>query len=150
MVHGKGCNTINNALHNFILYLRRSPSSVQRGSAQFTAMLAGDPSTPGWAATKDAPRNKSIGVPNIPSLPISYNDALPLLKAVEYRGVCDSGDWQGGLNSITYCSGPSEGQVHLINTVEYKHTPIWNVIGHIQGKEEADHAVILGKSRKLI
>ncbi|KAI7876415.1 Zn-dependent exopeptidase [Lichtheimia hyalospora FSU 10163] len=125
----------------------RSTSSVQRGSAQFTAMLAGDPTTPGWAATKDAPRNESSEVPNIPSLPISYKDALPLLKAVEYRGTCDNDDWQGGLNVITYCSGPSEGQVHLINIVENKYTPIWNVIGRIQGKEEADHAVILGDHR---
>ncbi|KAI7874511.1 Zn-dependent exopeptidase [Lichtheimia hyalospora FSU 10163] len=112
-----------------------SPSSVQRGSAQFTPMLADDPTTPEWAATKDAPRNKSIG------------DALPILKAIEYRGTCDNRDWQGGLKYITYCSGPSEGQVHLINTVESKYMPIWNVIGNIQGKEETDHAVIMGNHR---
>lgn len=149
-VHGRESN-INDActVSYYCTCHRRPSSSVQRGSAQFSPMLAGDPTTPGWAAAENASRvslDESIGVPRIPSLPISYEDALPLLKAVENRGSCNGDEWHGGLNDITYCSGPSEGEVHLVNIVENKHTPIWNVIGRIQGKEEPDHAVILGES----
>ena len=45
----------------------------------------GDPLTPGVAATPDAPRpefTKAETLTRIPVLPISYGDALPLLKAL--------------------------------------------------------------------
>lgn len=136
--------------HPYLCYHRRSSSSVQRGSVQFSPLLAGDPTTPGWAATENAsriPKDESNGIPFIPSLPISYSDALPLLKALEHRGSCDNDDWQQGKpRDIIYCTGPSEGEIHLVNIVEDKYTPIWNVVGHIQGKEEPNHAVILGES----
>ncbi|KAI9316345.1 hypothetical protein BX666DRAFT_2019438 [Dichotomocladium elegans] len=128
----------------------RSPSSVQRGSVQYNSILTGDPTTPGWAATKDAkrvPRDESPGVPQIPSLPLSYEDALPLLKATDGRGTCDGEGWRGGSSEVQYCSGPSEGYLDLVNIVEDKITPIWNVIGRIEGKEEPDRVVILGNHR---
>lgn len=121
-------------------------------------MMAGDPSTPGWGATTEQggngneqqqrlDRDSSPGMSKIPSLPISYGDALPLLRATQNIGVCDGEGWQGGLAQVVYCSGPSVGEAELINHVEDKVTPIWNVIGRIQGEQEPDHAVILGTHR---
>ncbi|KAI8145568.1 hypothetical protein BJV82DRAFT_604242 [Fennellomyces sp. T-0311] len=128
----------------------RPPSSVQRGSVQYASIVTGDPTTPGWAATENAERierDESPGMTQIPSLPLSYKDALPLLRATQSRGVCDGEDWAGGLEGIEYCSGPTEGDVYLANIVEDKITPIWNVIGRIEGNEEPDRAIILGNHR---
>ncbi|ORX53164.1 Zn-dependent exopeptidase [Hesseltinella vesiculosa] len=128
----------------------RSESSAQRGSVQYLSLLAGDPLTPGYAATKDAPRIKredSPAMTQIPSLPLSFRDALPLLKATQGHGVIREEDWKGGLDSIDYYSGPTLGEVELVNHVDDKITPIWNVIGRINGTDEADKAVIIGNHR---
>ncbi|KAI8062159.1 hypothetical protein BC940DRAFT_244639 [Gongronella butleri] len=127
----------------------RSESSAQRGSVQFLSLLAGDPLTPGYAATKDAPRIKreeSPGLASIPSLPLSWRDALPLLKAMQGRGVSRDHDWKGGLDEVDYFSGPTEGEAILVNHIDEKITPIWNVIGKIQGTDD-DSAIILGNHR---
>ncbi|CAO3653849.1 unnamed protein product [Cunninghamella echinulata] len=128
----------------------RSPSSVQRGSVQYLSVVTGDPLTPGYAATKDAPRIKpedSPGLTKIPSLPLSWEDALPLLKATQGHGVTRKDDWKGGLEDVDYYSGPTLGEVILTNHIENKVTPIWNVIGRINGTEEPDRAIILGNHR---
>lgn len=128
----------------------RSKSSAQRGSVQYLSLIAGDPLTPGYAATKDAPRIKpedSIGLAKIPSLPLSWEDALPLLKATQGLGVVGKQDWAGGLEDVDYFSGPTEGEAILVNHVENKITPIWNVIARIEGAEEPDKAIILGNHR---
>ncbi|ORZ25379.1 hypothetical protein BCR42DRAFT_340415 [Absidia repens] len=128
----------------------RSESSAQRGSVQYLSVLSGDPLTPGYAATKDAPRidpEDSPGLTKIPSLPLSWKDALPLLKATQGRGIKGGAEWKGGLDEVDYYSGPTEGDVILTNHVDNKITPIWNVIGRINGTEEPDHAVIIGNHR---
>lgn len=61
----------------------RNPSSVQRGSVQFLSIGPGDPTTPGYASKPGVPRvDPNNTIPSIPSLPISYTDALPILKAL--------------------------------------------------------------------
>jgi hypothetical protein len=127
--------------------LRRSASSVQRGSVQPFSLMAGDPLTPGYAATEDAPRleiNETIGIAKIPSMPISWEDAAPLFKALLGRGQVIDG-WCGGISNISYFYGPSIAQVNLVNEIENKITPVWNVIGKIKGREEDDRAIVLGK-----
>ncbi|CAO3596436.1 unnamed protein product [Absidia cylindrospora] len=128
----------------------RSESSVQRGSVQYLSVMTGDPLTPGYAATKDAPRitpEESPGLTTIPSLPMSWKDALPLLRATQGRGIKADDSWRGGLDQVDYYSGPTEGDVVLVNHVDNKITPIWNVIGRINGTEEPDRAVIIGNHR---
>ncbi|GAA5810867.1 hypothetical protein MFLAVUS_004295 [Mucor flavus] len=128
----------------------RSKSSVQRGSVQYFSLTTGDPLTPGYAATENAPRIKledSIGLPKIPSLPLSWEDALPLLRATQGLGVVGKNDWTGGLEEVGYYSGPTEGEVILVNHIENKITPIWNVISRIEGTEEPNKAIILGNHR---
>ncbi|KAL1932560.1 hypothetical protein VTP01DRAFT_8238 [Rhizomucor pusillus] len=128
----------------------RSPSSVQRGSVQYLSLTTGDPLTPGYAATKDAPRldrDEVHGLAKIPSLPISWRDALPLLKATQGHGVRGENDWAGGLEEVDYYSGPSEGDVNLVNIIDEKITPIWDVIGVIEGAVDPDSVIVLGNHR---
>ncbi|KAG0175095.1 hypothetical protein DFQ28_005005 [Apophysomyces sp. BC1034] len=128
----------------------RSPSSAQRGSVSQLQLSTGDPLTPGWAATENAtriPQEDVNSLVTIPSLPLSWKDALPLLKATQNHGVRGEHDWAGGLKEVDYYSGPSEGLVELVNKVEYKITPIWDVISTIKGTEEPERAIILGNHR---
>ncbi|RUS31477.1 LOW QUALITY PROTEIN: hypothetical protein BC938DRAFT_477741 [Jimgerdemannia flammicorona] len=127
----------------------RSPSSVQRGSVQFLSVAPGDPLTPGWAATKDAnriPVEEATNLPSIPSLPISWEDAEPLLRALGGQGVSAPEGWSGGLE-VGYFTGPSLALVNLVNDVESEVKPIWNVVAKIEGREEPDRVVILGNHR---
>jgi len=129
----------------------RHSSAVQRGSVQFLSLCPGDPSTPGYASKPGVNRSDpSNYIPSIPSLPISYRDALPLLKSLNGGNLCgtDLGiDWQGGLDGVSYCvENPSKRPiVNLVNQVQFTYTPIYNVIGRIPGRREEE--VILGNHR---
>lgn len=93
-------------------------------------------------------------IPEIPSLPISYEDALPLLRALNGYGQDASSFnqyWQtGGLGykGIKYNIGPSPpGTVlNLVNQQEYVTNPLWNVIGIINGTM-SDEVIIIGNHR---
>jgi N-acetylated-alpha-linked acidic dipeptidase len=93
-------------------------------------------------------------MPHIPSLPISYLDALPLLKALNGHGPkasSFSGHWHGrGLDykGVEYDIGPSPDELvlNLINEQEYVTTPLWNVIGIINGTIP-DEVIVLGNHR---
>ncbi|KAI9282534.1 hypothetical protein BY458DRAFT_531008 [Sporodiniella umbellata] len=125
----------------------RSPSSTQRGSVLYLSLLSGDPLTPGYPALENATRlTSSPALPKIPSLPLSWEDALPLLKAMQGHGVRAGQGWTGGL-PVDYFSGPTEGEAILVNHVENKTTPIWNVIGRIEGTEEPEKVILLGNHR---
>lgn len=128
----------------------RNPSSVQRGSVQFLSYAPGDPTTPGWASTPGAHRTDNLTtIPSIPSIPISYTDALPILKALNGHGLSpeDLGkSWAGGLDDISYNVGPSKLEVNLYNQQNYVTTPNWDVIGKIDGVI-GDEAIIIGNHR---
>ncbi|KAF2203844.1 transferrin receptor ectodomain, apical domain-containing protein [Delitschia confertaspora ATCC 74209] len=65
----------------------RNPTAVQRGSVQFVSIYPGDPTTPGYASKGDSPRSdKSGSVPRIPSIPISWVDAQPILQSLNGHG----------------------------------------------------------------
>jgi N-acetylated-alpha-linked acidic dipeptidase len=124
---------------------------VQRGSVAYINQYPGDPTTPGYASKPGVERVSSPpNLPKIPSLPISYRDALPLLKALDGHGVSgqniNRGGWIGGLNA-TYSTGPAPSvTLTLTNFMEEKVAPIWNVIGTINGTN-ADETVIIGNHR---
>ncbi len=64
----------------------RNENGVQRGSVMDMPLYPGDPLTPGIGATKEAKRLDRASAPTltkIPVLPISYSDALPLLKNLD-------------------------------------------------------------------
>src|SRR5881227_3476102 len=79
----------------------RPDSGVQRGSINYIFMFPGDPTTPGVASTPDLPDAKrtppesSPALPKIPTMPISYADAQPILQNL--AGPDSPRAWQGGL-----------------------------------------------------
>ncbi|KAH0543577.1 hypothetical protein FGG08_002138 [Glutinoglossum americanum] len=133
----------------------REPSSVQRGSVQFLSIAPGDPTTPGYPSKPGVPRQDTQhSIPSIPSIPISYLDALPLLRALNGYGPKASSigkSWEGGglgYKGVEYNIGPSPDGLllNLVNEQEYVTTPMWNVIGIINGSL-SDEVVLIGNHR---
>lgn len=125
---------------------------MEQGSVQYTSYIVGDPLTQGYAASTENDTHRitldqATGIPKIPSLPISWQDALPFLKSTEGYGIEADTTWLGGLCEVNYYSGPSKSLVNLVNFNDYKVRPIWNVIGKIPGSLEPDRAIIIGNHR---
>jgi N-acetylated-alpha-linked acidic dipeptidase len=117
---------------------------VQRGAVVYDFEVPGDPLTPGWASTEGArriPQSQSKILPKIPMVPMSAADAREILKRL--RGPRAPKTWQGGL-PLAYHIGDGTAQVHLDLEMEYKVTPIWDVIGKIKGSAEPEKLVVLG------
>ncbi len=109
----------------------KSDAGAQRGSVLDMPMYPGDPLTPGYGATKNAKRLAHTEAPTImkiPVLPISYGDALPLLKAL--GGQVAPAAWRGAL-PITYHVGPGPARVHLKLEFNWNVEPAYNVIATI-------------------
>jgi N-acetylated-alpha-linked acidic dipeptidase len=80
----------------------------------------------------------------IPSLPISYAAARPILEAL--GGPNAPTGWQGGL-PLPYHLGPGPAEVHFAIDMEYRVRPVWNVIATIKGSAEPDRWVLVGNHR---
>lgn len=122
----------------------RNEHGAQRGSVADMPVFPGDPLTPGVGATKDAKRLALKDAPTlmkIPVLPISYSDALPLLRAME--GPLAPQAWRGAL-PITYHLGPGPAKVHLKLEFDWKTVPAYNVIATMRGRELPDQWIIRG------
>ncbi|KMU77530.1 N-acetylated-alpha-linked acidic dipeptidase 2 [Coccidioides immitis RMSCC 3703] len=133
----------------------RNPSAVQRGSVNFLSQLPGDPTTPGYPSKPGCHRVDPYDyIPSIPSLPLSYEEAIPLLKALNGHGPAakDFNErWQGGGLShkgVKYNIGPSPENLvlNLYNEQDYVTTPLWNVIGTVPGTIP-DEVIIMGNHR---
>jgi N-acetylated-alpha-linked acidic dipeptidase len=121
----------------------RPPQGVQRGSVEDTD-YPGDPLTPGVGATKDAKRlpiSESKVIQKIPVLPISYEDAQPLLAAMGGEVVPEK--WAGAL-PITYHMGPGPAQVHLGVKSNWDMKPLYDIVARIPGSAYPDEWVIRG------
>jgi N-acetylated-alpha-linked acidic dipeptidase len=131
----------------------RPDSGVQRGSVQFLPIYPGDPTTPGIASTPDLPDSKRItdpakmNQPSIPSNPLSYKDAAPILEALD--GPATPRDWQGGLPFTYHLGGTGAVKVHMHLEQDYKLRTIWDVIGTIDGSDpdQKDDWVVAGNHR---
>ena len=122
----------------------RPLEGVQRGSVVDMVQYAGDPLTPGIGATKNAKRLplKDVTVlTKIPTLPLSYGDAKPLLAAL--KGPVAPGAWRGGLG-ITYHLGPGPARVHLVVESNWDLKPIYDVIAKIPGAVYPGEWIIRG------
>jgi len=119
---------------------------------RFSSLYSGDPTTVGWASSKDSPRgNVSLYNPSIPSIPLSMKDALPLLAALEGQGVsakeANRSGWVGGFSNVTYDSGPAPGAlVNIDHLIKGSVEPVWDVIGVINGTSP-DEVVLVGNHR---
>ncbi len=126
----------------------RPDTGVQRGSVQFLFKYPGDPETPGVASTLDLPDSARISPegnqPRIVSIPISYHDASPILKALQGASVPQG--WQGAL-PFRYHIGPGGVKVHLVSEQDYQRRIIWDVIGKVKGAEYPDDWVVAGNHR---
>ena len=126
----------------------RPATGVQRGSVQYLFKYPGDPETPGVASTPNLPDSARISPdgnqPHIISIPISYQDAGPILKAMKGPGVPQS--WQGAL-PFHYHFGPGGVKAHLVSQQDYELRTIWDVIGTVQGAEFPGEQVIVGNHR---
>ncbi|KAG5926329.1 hypothetical protein E4U42_003423 [Claviceps africana] len=134
----------------------RQESSVERGSVGFLSIRPGDPTTPGYPSKPGVPRAPADDTtPSIPSLPISYADAIPILKALNGHGP-KANDfnryWKKNLGlghkGVDYNIGPSPADVvlNLYNQQEYVTTPQWDVIGIINGTIP-DEVIVVGNHR---
>jgi N-acetylated-alpha-linked acidic dipeptidase len=122
----------------------RSDQSVQRGSVADMPVYSGDPLTPGVGATEGAKRLKreeAETITKIPVLPISYGDALPLLRAL--GGPIVPAEWRGGL-PIAYHFGPGPARVHLKVEFDWKLAPAYDVIARLKGTDLADQWIVRG------
>ncbi len=122
----------------------KNKTGVQRGSVMDMPTYPGDVLTPGYGATKDAKRLDRKDAPTItkvPVLPISYEDAQPLLAALE--GPVAPNSWKGGL-PITYHVGPGPAKVHLKLEFDWQLKPAHNVIATMKGTDYPDQWVMRG------
>ncbi len=123
----------------------RNENGAQRGSVADMPTFPGDPLTPGVGSTKGAKRLKLKDAPTltkIPVMPISYADALPLLKNLEGAVVPES--WRGALPITYHFGGTNKTRVHLKLEFNWDTKTIYNVIARMKGAERPDEWIIRG------
>lgn len=122
-------------------------SHIQRGAITYDFIVPGDPLTPGWASVDGArriPVAEAASVPKIIAVPISANDAAPLLKAL--TGPVAPPGWQGAL-PFTYRVGAGPATVRVNVKMDDRTRSIWVVEGRIKGSEHPEQLVVLGNHR---
>jgi N-acetylated-alpha-linked acidic dipeptidase len=122
----------------------RPELGAQRGSVMDMPIYPGDPLTPGVAAEPGVPRmdrKDSPTILKIPVLPISYGDALPLLKNL--KGPVAPESWRGSL-PITYHVGGGPAKVHMKLAFDWQNRPLHDVIARIPGTEFPDEWIVYG------
>ena len=122
----------------------RNENGAQRGSVMDMPIHPGDPLTPGVGATANAKRidrKDAEVITKIPVLPISYGDALPLLRAL--GGPVAPPDWRGAL-PITYHLGSGPARVHMNLEFNWNMVTIRDIIGRLAGSDRADQWIIHG------
>ena len=128
----------------------RPDTGVQRGSIGYMFEFPGDPTTPGIASLPSlgdegriAPEH-SAQLPKIPTTPLSYTDAWPILEHL--AGPVSPRDWQGSL-PFTYHTGPGPVKVRMHLKQDYQFRAIWDVTGRIRGTESPEQWVVAGNHR---
>jgi N-acetylated-alpha-linked acidic dipeptidase len=122
----------------------RSDLGAQRGSVADMPQFPGDPLTPGIGAIEGAKRLDRANAPTltkIPVLPISYGDALPLLRSL--AGPIAPEKWRGAL-PMTYHLGPGPARVHMKLEFDWKTVPAYDVIAKMRGTDLADQWILRG------
>ena len=122
----------------------RNKDGVQRGSVLDLPQASGDPMTPGQpsiAGVKRLDLKDVTTLTKIPTLPISYGDAQPLLAAMRGRVAPES--WRGAL-PITYRLGPGPTQVHLKVAFNWDIKTMYDVVATIKGSTFPDEWIVRG------
>ena len=122
----------------------RPEHGVQRGSVMDMPVHPGDPLSPGFGAKTGKPRldiSEAKTLVKIPVLPISWGDALPLLRNL--RGRVAPEEWRGAL-AMTYHVGPGPSKVHVKLALDWQTRPLYNVIARIEGTVFPDQWIVHG------
>ncbi len=128
----------------------RPESAVQRGSIQYMFKYPGDPTTPGVASLPSLPDSQRVppeqaaDMPKIPTTPLSYGDAQPILQNL--GGPESPREWQGAL-PFTYHVGPGPVKVKIHLKQNYQYWPIWDVVGKVTGAKYPNEWVVVGNHR---
>ncbi|CAD1811501.1 unnamed protein product [Candida parapsilosis] len=115
---------------------------IQRENVGLTRMSSGDILTPGWSSeggfVTRLSWDKSETTPRVPTIPISWRDGETLMKKL-----------QNGYTFDDFISGDGSSpvlQLKISNTNRPVH-PFWNVVGSIEGREQAEKGIIVGSVR---
>jgi N-acetylated-alpha-linked acidic dipeptidase len=122
----------------------RNENGVQRGSVMDMPLYPGDPTTPGVGAKGDVKRlalKDITTLTKIPTLPISYGDARPLLAAL--KGPTAPESFRGGLGQ-TYHIGPGPAKMHLKVQFNWEIKPVYDILFKIPGSESPDQWIVRG------
>ena len=122
----------------------RPDQGVQRGSLlDFASSYPGDPLTPdrGDPNAPHMTKDNAPSITKIPTMPISYGDAQPLLAALS--GPLAPEEWRGGL-PIPYHVGPGASKVHLVIESNWDIKEVNDIIGRIPGSVAPDQWVVRG------
>jgi len=128
----------------------RPESGVQRGSILYMFKYPGDPTTPGIASvpslpdSQRTPPEQAADMPHIPTTPLGYGDARPILENL--GGQLSPRSWQGAL-PFAYHLGPGPARVKIHLKQDYQYRTIWDVIGKVRGTQAPDEWVIAGNHR---
>ena len=128
--------------------------AVQRSSVSLTGWVLGDPLTPGWESKDELPRldppSRSPALVGIPSLPLAWKDARPLLQSIQGFGQLVPDGWVGGVPDVEewWMGNLSSPIVHLKNEQdEVKDQSVLNIYGRIVGIEQGQKSIIIGNHR---
>lgn len=122
----------------------RPADAIQRGSVQYLWQYPGDPLTPGKPSVPGTPRidrEEAENLPSIPTTPISYGEAEPLLRAL--GGPEAPEEFQGGLD-FDYHVGPGSTEVNLDLDIDYRPIRVRDVVAEIPGASKPEETVLLG------
>lgn len=120
---------------------------IQRGSFLDVPIYPGDPLTPFEPSIPGVERiafEEAGNIQRIPVQPISYGEALKILRHIGGDGV--PAEWQGGL-PLTYHIGPGPAEIEMDVEYDYQQRPVWNVFGRVEGSVEPDKFVLAGGHR---
>ncbi|KAK6456659.1 uncharacterized protein RJT20DRAFT_33464 [Scheffersomyces xylosifermentans] len=118
---------------------------IQKFNVGLTRISPGDVLTPGWSSeggyVTRLPWFKSQTTPKIPTIPISWKDSEVFLSKLKDTGVqFDDGFFSG--------DGSNAPSIKMkISNEERANHQIWNIVGSIQGREQAEKGIIIGSSR---
>jgi N-acetylated-alpha-linked acidic dipeptidase len=123
----------------------RMENGAQRGSVADMPLFPGDPLTPNVGSTPGAKRLSLKDAPTltkIPVLPISYADALPLLRNLDGRVAPPN--WRGALPITYHLGGTGRVKVRLKLEFNWDTKPAYNVIAKMKGSERPDQWIMRG------
>ncbi|KAM3498898.1 hypothetical protein MY10362_007810 [Beauveria mimosiformis] len=125
---------------------------VHGDSVSLMNWILGDVLTPQWESEEQSPRVKvsdAVGLVQIPSLPLAWRDAQPLLQSLKGHGQAVHPDWNGAVPDVEWWTGDlSSPTVRLQNEQdEVEKQKIWNVYGRIEGMETGSKSIIIGNHR---